>query len=137
MFLMMAFSFVTYHIMFDQQSGFFERFGYPTYIVYPLAYLKLLALIVIATNRFNNLKEIAYGAFFLNTIMATTAHLIDGHHPWHAYILLICIPVSYLLSNKVRGRPARDFVNIWQNDPGPPTIRARERIQFERVAVKC
>lgn len=87
----MGWSVVTYHVV-PAQAEWFINFGYPTYIIYPLAYLKLIAIIVIVTNRYNNLKEMVYGAYFINLCLATTAHLIgggeiEGHHPIHAYIL--------------------------------------------------
>jgi len=110
MFYFMLFAIINYHTKHEVMAGFFKSFGYPTYIVYPLAYLKLIALIVIATNYFNNLKEIAYGAYFLNTCLALTAHLKAGHEPWHVYVLLPCIIISYVLSNIVRGRPEKDFL---------------------------
>lgn len=105
----LSWSFITYHVMHDFQSTWFERFGYPTYLVYPLAWLKLIAIIVIVMNRWNNLKEMVYGAYFINMMMATAGHLLDDHHPWHAYVGLIAVPVSYIYSNRVRGRPQRDF----------------------------
>lgn len=108
MFGLMLMAIIGYHQNYEAMSGFFKAFGYPTYIVYPLAYLKLGALLVILTNRYRNLKDIAYGAYFLNMIAATTAHLMAGHTPIHAYIGLIAIPVSYMLSNRVRGEPSKD-----------------------------
>jgi len=110
MFYFMLFAIVNYHTKHEVMAGFFKAFGYPTYIVYPLAYLKLTALIVIATNYFNNLKEIAYGGYFLNTCLALVAHLKAGHEPTHVYILIPCIIISYVLSNKVRGRPKKNFL---------------------------
>ncbi len=106
---LMGWSVIMYHLRAEMAAGFFRDFGYPTYIVYPLAYLKLIAMLVILTNRYNNLKEIAYGAYYINMIVATAAHLIAGHNPWHAYVGLIVVPVSYYLSNKVRGRPSKDL----------------------------
>lgn len=108
MFGLMLMAIIGYHQNYETMSGFFKAFGYPTYIVYPLAYLKLVALLAILTNRYRNLKDIAYGAYFLNMIAATTAHLMAGHSPTHAYIGLVVIPVSYMLSNRVRGEPKRD-----------------------------
>ena len=110
MFYFMLFAIIKYHTSYEVMAGFFKSFGYPTYIVYPLAYLKLSALIAIATNYFNNLKEIAYGGYFINTCMALAAHLNAGHEPWHVYVLLPCIIVSYVLSNRVRGKPGKDFL---------------------------
>jgi len=108
MFALMLLAIVNYHIEYDTMSGFFKSFGYPTYIVYPLAYLKLAALIVVASNLYRNLKDIAYGAYFINMVAATYAHLSAGDNPVHAYIGLIVISVSYILSNRVRGEPKRD-----------------------------
>lgn len=109
MFGIMLISIIGYHINHETMAGFFEAFGYPTYIVYPLAYLKLIALIVILTNRYRNLKDIAYGAYYINMIAATYAHIIAGDNPVHAYVGLVVVPVSYILSNRVRGIPKRDL----------------------------
>lgn len=108
MFALMMLAIVNYHLQYETMSGFFTAFGYPIYIVYPLAYLKLAALLAIATNIFRNLKDIAYGAYFLNMAAATYAHLAAGDNPVHAYVGLIVIPISYMLSNRVRGEPKRD-----------------------------
>lgn len=108
MFLLMSFSIIGYHLNYEQMAGFFIKYGYPTYIVLPLAYLKLCALLAIASNRYRNLKDIAYGAYFINMVAATAAHVLAGETPVHAYIGLIVVPVSYMLSNSVRGEPRYD-----------------------------
>ena len=108
MFALMAVAIVGYHIQYETMAGFFEAFGYPKYVVYPLAYLKLIALLAILTNRYRNLKDIAYGAYFINMIAATYAHLLAGDNLVHACVGLVVIPVSYILSNRVRGEPKRD-----------------------------
>ena len=108
MFALMLLAIVNYHLHYESMSAFFTKFGYPTYIVYPLAYLKLGALLAIASNLYRNLKDIAYGAYFINMIAATYAHLSAGDNPLHAYVGLAVIPISYILSNKVRGEPRRD-----------------------------
>ncbi|UTW56562.1 DoxX family protein [Kordiimonas sp. SCSIO 12610] len=105
---LMLLAIIQYHLNYEVMSGFFKAFGYPTYIVYPLAYLKLIALIAILSNRYRNLKDIAYGAYYINMIAATKAHLLAGDDPIHAYVGLVAIPVSYILSNRVRGEPKRD-----------------------------
>ena len=108
MFALMGMAIFGYHAQHDVMAGFFKAFGYPTYIVYPLAYLKLTALIVILLNRWRNLKDIAYGAYFINMIAATAAHVLAGDNPVHAYAGLIAIPISYALSNRVRGEPKHE-----------------------------
>jgi len=110
MFYYMLYAAINYHLKHEVMSGFFKHFGYPEYVVYPLAYLKIAAFLVILSNRYNNLKEMAYGAYFINTLMATVAHLKAGHTPTHAYLLIVAIIVSYWLSNQVRGKPKRDFL---------------------------
>lgn len=92
----------------DMAAGLFEGFSYPGYVVYPLAAAKAAALTIILLNRWRNLKDIAYGAFFINLVMATYAHILAGDTPIHAYVGLVAVPVSYILSNRVRGEPSRD-----------------------------
>lgn len=113
----MSWSVIMYHLTIEGVPNFFEVYGYPGYVKYPLAYLKLIAILVIVSNRFNNLKEMVYAAYFINLVMATAGHLIGGdgvpgHHPWHAYILLIALPFSYIYSNRVRGKPQRNFLDF-------------------------
>lgn len=86
----------------------FEGYSYPAYVIYPLAFAKATALAVILLNRWRNLKDIAYGAYFINLVMATYAHIAAGEQPIHAYVGLVAVPLSYALSNRVRGIPARD-----------------------------
>lgn len=92
----------------DAVAGIFEAYSYPGYVVYPLAAAKAAAFAVILLNRWRNLKDIAYGAYFINLVMATYAHVHAGESPVHAYVGLLVVPVSYALSNRVRGMPQRD-----------------------------
>lgn len=108
MFALMLLAIIGYITNYAVFSKFFVAFGYPTYIIYPLAGLKLVALLVIASNYYRNLKDIAYGAYFINTVMAIAAHLRHGDSPIHAYVGLVAIILSYLLSNRARGVPRRD-----------------------------
>ncbi len=108
MFAIMALAIIGYHVQHDKFAASFERLGYPVYILYPLAWLKLGALLAILSNRYRNLKDIAYGAYFINMLMATVAHVRAGDVPVHAYVGLLAVMLSYLLSNRVRGEPTRD-----------------------------
>ncbi|PCI59784.1 MAG: hypothetical protein COB37_10835 [Kordiimonadales bacterium] len=109
---LMAFAIVIYPLQYESITAHFEELGYSSYLVYPLAFLKLTAFIVIITNRYRNLKDIAYGAYFLNMVMATAAYLTLGANPVHAYVGLVVIPVSYILSNRVRGEPTRNLFTL-------------------------
>ena len=106
----------SYVIIHETQAAFFSNFGYPTYIVYPLALLKLIAVIVIVTHKFNDLRDMVYSAYFFNMILALVGHIIYGDFFGHALVGLILLPVSYLLGNQVRGRPSGNFFGRW-TDP--------------------
>ena len=108
-FLLLGWSVFGYVFLHDMMAGFFIKFGYPTYIIYPLAGLKLLALLILITNKYNNLKEMVYGAYFINMLLATSAHMSVGDTPYHAYLGLIALITSYALSNKVSGKPVKNL----------------------------
>lgn len=110
---LLAWSAGSYHFIHDTQAGFFEAFGYPTYLVYPLAWLKIVALIVIISHRYNDLKDMVYAAYFLNMVLALVGHILYGDFFAHALVGLLLLPISYLLSNQVRGRPQRDIFGRW------------------------
>ena len=101
--LLMLFSVYNYFFNYEMIVGFFESFGYPTYLIYPLAIAKLLGLITIWTNVNGWLKEWAYAGFFFNTLLAFFAHymIADGEH-MGALIALILVLVSYVTGKTVR-----------------------------------
>lgn len=103
----------SYHVIHDTQAGYFEAFGYPTYLVYPLAWLKIIAVLVIVSHRYNDLRDMVYAAYFLNMILALVGHIIYGDFFAHALVGMFLMPVSYLLGNQVRGRPQRNFFGKW------------------------
>lgn len=106
---------ISYHVIHDTQAGFFEAFGYPTYLVYPLAWLKIIAIVVIVTHRYNDLRDMVYAAYFLNMALALVGHLQFGDFYGHALVGMFVVPLSYLLGNKVRGKPAKVFFGKWTN----------------------
>lgn len=110
-----AFSYIAIH---ETQAGFFEAFGYPTYLVYPLAALKFTAIVIIVTHRWNDLRDMAYAAYFLNMILALVGHIIFGDFFGHAVVGMIALPVSYLLGNRVRGMPKSNFFGRWTHPQG-------------------
>lgn len=100
---------ISYHVIHETQAEYFTALGYPTYLVYPLAYLKLIAILVIVTHRYNDLRDMVYSAYFINMAMALVGHIIYGDFFAHALLGMIAIPISYLLGIKVRGRPQKNF----------------------------
>ena len=111
--LLLAWAVFSYHFLHVEAANFFEIFGYPTYLVYPLAWLKLVAIIVIVTHRYNDLRDMVYAAYFINMAMALTSHILYGDFYGHALVGLICLPISYLLGNQVRLRPSKNFFGKW------------------------
>ena len=101
--LLMLFSVYNYFFNYDMIKGFFEAFGYPIYLIYPLAIAKLLGLATIWGNFSKWLKEWAYAGFFFNTILAFFAHymIADGDH-MGAVLAFVFVLASYFTGKEVR-----------------------------------
>ncbi|WP_343488312.1 DoxX family protein [Allomuricauda sp. d1] len=99
----MLFSVYNYFFNHESIKGAFEHFGYPTYLIYPMAIAKILGLIAIWGNFSKGLKEWAYAGFFFNTILAFFAHYItDGNGVLFSSIAFICVLISYFTGKTVR-----------------------------------
>lgn len=81
----------------------FTALGFPTYIIYPLATLKIMGMIVILTNIGGNIKEWAYAGFFFNFVLAFFAHVMvsDGDQ-YGALMALVLLLISYFLGKRIR-----------------------------------
>ena len=79
----------------------YTKLGYPTYLIYPLAFAKLAGLITIWAN-VKTLKEWAYAGFVFDFILGIGAHVMinDGEH-FGAVIALILVSISYIYNRKV------------------------------------
>ena len=84
-------------------KGFFESFNYPSYIVIPLAVLKILGVAMILFRKSKWLTEWAYAGFFFDLILATAAHYYAGHEivGFSLYGLIVIFP-SYFLGKYLR-----------------------------------
>jgi len=82
----------------------FTSFGYPTYLIYPLATAKVLGIITIWFVNNKSLKEWAYAGFFFNVILAFFAHTMinDGEHLF-ALVGFVLVLISYFSRKKVYG----------------------------------
>ena len=92
--------FATMHI--DEEAlTVVEGFGYPTYIIYPLATAKLLGLAAICTKLSKTLTEWAYAGFFFDFVLAFFAHYMinDGEH-FFALIAIVLLLVSHVFGKK-------------------------------------
>lgn len=81
----------------------FVSFGYPTYIIYPLAVAKVLGLVAIWTPSFKALKEWAYAGFFFNFVLAFFAHYMIGDgEQLGAVMALVLLVSSYIFSKRIK-----------------------------------
>lgn len=93
-----------YLFNYSRAEAFFVNLGFPIWIIYPLAVLKILGVVAILTNKSKFLKEVAYGGFLFDAILALTAHIIisDGEY-MPAIISIILIILSWVYDRKVYG----------------------------------
>lgn len=85
----------------DVMAQTFIKLGYPSYIVYPLAVVKVFGLIAIWMNISKSLKEWAYAGFFFDFILALAAHINAGDGEFVPAILaLILLMISYVFWKK-------------------------------------
>ena len=98
-----AFSAGMYFTKTEMVKGFFESFNHPTYIVIPLAILKVLGIIIVLWRPNKWLTEWTYAGFFFNLILATAAHYYAGHGiiGFSLYGLIVIFP-SYVLGKYIR-----------------------------------
>jgi len=79
----------------------FTSFGYPTYLIYPLAIAKITAVIVLLSQKSSNIKEWVYAALFFDFLLAFFAHVMvkDGEQIG-AIIAIVLLITSYIYNNK-------------------------------------
>jgi len=93
-----AFSAQMYFRNTEMVQGFFSALGYPTYLVIPLAILKVLGIIAITTRFSKMLTEWAYAGFLIDATLAFTAHTVaqDGGHLFSVIAIVSTIVSRYL-----------------------------------------
>ena len=99
--LLMLFSAGMYFFNHDVIAETFTRLGYPSYIIYPLAILKIFGLIAIWSKKSNTLREWAYAGFFFDFVLAFSAHIHanDGEYIPSLIAILLLI-TSYISGRK-------------------------------------
>ncbi|MHA1567333.1 MAG: DoxX family protein [Alphaproteobacteria bacterium] len=79
--------------------------NYPSYLVWPLAILKIVAVVVIVWRPSIFLSDFAYAAMFWHLLLAVSAHLSAGDPGWPpAVVTLVALIVSFLTQNRVRAK---------------------------------
>ncbi|WP_289039693.1 DoxX family protein [uncultured Zobellia sp.] len=99
-----------YLFNYPRAESFFISLGFPTWIIYPLAALKIIAPIVILVRKSLFLKELAYAGFIFDALLALVAHLMvrDDEYMF-AILALIFTVVSWVYDRKVFGKLTQQF----------------------------
>ena len=86
----------------------FTFFGYPDYLVYPLAWAKILGVVALWLPKKIHLKDWAYAGFFFDLVLAFTAHQVaqDGGSSF-SLAGLVFIVVSYVTHRLLLKRPTK------------------------------
>ena len=80
----------------------FTAFGYPTYLIYPLAVAKLTAVAVLLSQKASVIKEWVYAALFFEFVLAFFAHVMIGDgEQVGAIMAMSLLLLSYFTGKKV------------------------------------
>lgn len=83
-------------------EGFFEFLEYPTYIVIPLAILKICAIAMILWRGIAWLTEWAYAGIFFDVALAAAAHYKADQDITLTLVALVFVLASYFFGKEVR-----------------------------------
>lgn len=86
----------------EMVEGFFESLNYPTYIVIPLAILKVCAVVMILWRCSSWLTEWAYAGVFFDVVLATAAHYKADQDITLTLVALVLVLASYFFGKEVR-----------------------------------
>ncbi len=103
---LMVLSAAMYFFNYGTVEDTFIRLGYPTYIIYPLAVAKVLAVLAILTKRSHTLKEWAYAGLFFDFVLALSGHLVAGDGAFGGAVFAIALLlISYVYDRKLFRQP--------------------------------
>ena len=87
-------------------AGMYENLlHYPSYIIWPLAILKLVAAVVILWRPSTFLSDFAYAAMFWHLLLAASAHISVGDPGWPPSVVTwVLLIVSFVLQNRARAK---------------------------------
>jgi pheromone shutdown protein TraB len=89
---------------YEMVTGFFKNLGFPTWLVYPMAILKILGVVAVISKKSNFLKDLAYSGFLYNGILALASHVIakDGGYMM-SLVAVIATCFSWFFDKKLFG----------------------------------
>ena len=86
----------------EMVQGFFESLNYPTYVVIPLAILKICAITMVLWRGIPWLTEWAYAGIIFDVVLAALAHYNAGQDITLTLTAIVFALVSYFLGKQVR-----------------------------------
>lgn len=94
-----------YIFNYERAHGFFVSLGFPTWIIIPLAVLKILGAVAVLSRASSFLKELAYAGFLYDATLAFVAHWMvrDGEYAF-AIVAFSLTVVSWSFERRVFGR---------------------------------
>lgn len=83
-------------------STSFEALGYPTYVIIPLAILKIAGILTLWFSKNKSLTEWAYAGFFFNFVLALSAHIAinDGEFA-PSFVAIVLLLTTYFTHKKI------------------------------------
>lgn len=103
---------IIYVVQFDSVSIEFAELGYPEYLIYPLALAKFVGALVLMFTKYNAVKDLAYGGFFFNFLIALGSHIAktDGEYIT-PIIAIILLGISYIYEERLFGNSKNSITN--------------------------
>lgn len=86
----------------EMVEGFFKALNYPTYVVIPLAILKICAILMLLWRGIPWLTEWAYAGIFFDVVLAAAAHYKADHDITLTLVALALLLASYFFGKEVR-----------------------------------
>lgn len=83
-------------------EGFFESLNYPTYIVIPLAILKIAGVAMVLWRGIPWLTEWAYAGIFMDVALAAAAHYNADQDITLTLVTTVLVLASYFFGKEVR-----------------------------------
>jgi hypothetical protein len=94
MLLMSASLYITNH---EIMAAAFLSFGFPSWLLYPLAVAKILGVLAVLTKFNSTLTEMAYAGFLFNFLLAIGAHVhAEDGSEMSAVVALLFLVGSYV-----------------------------------------
>jgi hypothetical protein len=95
---------IIYVIQFDTVAIEFAELGYPEYLIYPLALAKFVGALVLVFTKYNSVKDLAYGGFFFNFLIALGSHIAKSDGEYIVPIIaIVLLGISYIYEERLFG----------------------------------